>query len=221
VTERSYRQFCGIARALDIVGERWGLLVVRELVLGPKRFTDLRQGLPGIATNVLTERLRRLEHEGVVARRILPPPAGSSVYELTAYGEDLVPVLLALGRWGARTLGARTPGQPLLPGWLAVALKAFHDPRAAAGIRATVGLELAGERFTLRLVDGQLEIAAGCAGPVDLAISADPETLIAFLAGAPMTLHAEGDPLLLERLPQIFPFGAEVHAADAAVSFPA
>src|ERR687884_1369381 len=100
MTARSYRQFCGIARALDLVGERWALLVVRELVIGPKRFTDLRQGLPGIATNVLSQRLRQLERDGVVARRTLPPPAASTVYELSDYGQELVPILLALGRWG-------------------------------------------------------------------------------------------------------------------------
>src|SRR5918911_4085171 len=124
---RSYRQYCGIAPALDLVGERWALLVVRELVLGPKRFSDLREGLPGIATNVLSQRLRELERDGVVVRRRLPPPAASSVYELTDYGQDLVPILLALGRWGARTLAARPPGHTLRSEWLAVALKAFYQ----------------------------------------------------------------------------------------------
>ena len=98
MTERSYKQYCGIARALDLIGERWALLVVRELVLGPKRFTDLRRGLPGVATNVLSQRLRELERDGIVARRQLPPPAGSNVYELTEYGQELVPIMLALGR---------------------------------------------------------------------------------------------------------------------------
>src|ERR687884_2186422 len=132
MTARSYRQFCGIARALDLVGERWALLVVRELVLGPKRFSDLREGLPGIATNVLTQRLQQLRRDGVVARRRLPPPAASSVYELTEYGQELVPIMLALGRWGARTMGARSPEQTLRAEWLAVALKAFYQPEAAA-----------------------------------------------------------------------------------------
>ena len=98
---RSYGQFCGVAHALDLVGERWALLVVRELVLGPKRFTDLAAGLPGIGTNILTARLRELEQTGVVERRVLPPPAGSTVYELTPYGRELEPVLLALGRWAS------------------------------------------------------------------------------------------------------------------------
>ena len=100
-TTRTYGDACGIPRALDRVGERWALMVIRELVLGPKRFTDLRTGLPGASPNVLAQRLRELEHAGVVRRRRLPPPAASQVYELTDWGRELEPVLLALGRWGA------------------------------------------------------------------------------------------------------------------------
>ena len=121
VTARSYRQHCGIARALDLVGERWALLVIRELVLGPRRFTDLREGLPGIATNVLSQRLRELARDGIVARRKLPAPAASNVYELTEYGRELVPITLALGRWGARSMGPRQEGQTTHGRWFAVA----------------------------------------------------------------------------------------------------
>jgi DNA-binding HxlR family transcriptional regulator len=205
--QRSYRQFCGIARALDLVGERWALLVIRELVLGPKRFTDLRDGLPGIATNVLSHRLRQLERDGVLARRRLPPPAGSTVYELTEYGQELVPIMLALGRWGARTMGERTAEQALRAEWLAVALKAFFDPHAAKGLRATVGLDLGEAEFTLTFDRGRLDIASGPDGRADLRIAADPERLVAFLAGAPVPVDAEGDRELLERLRGIFPFG--------------
>src|SRR5205085_12111953 len=140
MTSRSYDQFCGIARALDLVGERWALLIVRDLILGPKRFTDLRRGLPGIGTNVLAARLKELERGGVVARRALPPPAASVVYELTEYGRALEGPLLALGRWGALSLGAREDGQALRSEWLAVALKAFFRPEAAADLRATIAL---------------------------------------------------------------------------------
>ena len=202
---RSYRQFCGIARALDLVGERWALLVIRELVLGPKRFTDLREGLPGIATNVLSQRLRELQRDGVVTRRRLPPPAASDVYELTEYGHDLVPVLLALGRWGARTMGARLPEQALQPQWLAVALKAYFEPQAAGRVRATVDVDLGEQQFTLRLDRGELEITPGANGAADLTITAEPETFVAFLAGASVEIQAEGDRELLERLPAIFP----------------
>jgi DNA-binding HxlR family transcriptional regulator len=208
MTERSYNQYCGIARALDLIGERWALLVIRELVLGPKRFTDLRRGLPGIATNVLSQRLRELEQDSIVTRRQLPPPAASNVYELTEYGQELVPIMLALGRWGASALGARLPEQTLEPEWLAVALKAVYQPQAATGVSAEIRLDFGGAQFTCRLEDGGLELAPGALGPADLTIETDPETLIGFLSGAPVPVHAEGDRELLERLPTIFAFGA-------------
>jgi DNA-binding HxlR family transcriptional regulator len=204
---RSYNQFCGVARALDLVGERWALLVVRELVLGPKRFKDLREGLPGIATNVLTQRLRQLEEAGVVSRRVLPPPAGSAIYELTDHGRELVPILLSLGRWGAASLGTRSPAESLLAEWVAVALMAFFDPAAAGDLAATIRLDLGEAQFTVRVEGGQLEILHGPNGTADLTIAADPEVLIASLAGAPVPLEVEGDQALLERLPALFPFG--------------
>src|SRR5216683_7345222 len=101
---RSYGQFCGFSYALELVGERWALLVVRDLVLGPKRFTELRRGLPRIPTNILSARLRELEDSGIVRRRILPRPATGVVYELTEYGQDLEDIVLRLGLWGARSL---------------------------------------------------------------------------------------------------------------------
>jgi DNA-binding HxlR family transcriptional regulator len=208
MTKRSYNQYCGIARALDLIGERWALLVIRELVLGPKRFTDLRRGLPGVATNVLSQRLRELEQDGIVTRRQLPPPAASNVYELTKYGQELVPIMLALGRWGASTLEARLPAQTLEPEWLAVALKAVYQPQAATGVSAEIRLDFGGTQFTCRLDDGGLEVAPGATGTADLTIETDPETLIGFLSGAPVPVHAEGDRELLERLPTIFAFGA-------------
>src|SRR5712692_3818018 len=119
MSKRSYAQLCPIPHPLHQVCERWTLLVVRELLLGPKRFSDLRAGLPGIGTNVLTTRLREHEAGGVIARRVLPPPAASTVYELTSYGRDLVPVLLAFGRWGARSLGEKKEGEALRSEWIA------------------------------------------------------------------------------------------------------
>jgi DNA-binding HxlR family transcriptional regulator len=208
VTARSYRQHCGIARALDLIGERWALLVIRELVFGPKRFTDLRQGLPGIATNVLSQRLRQLERDGIVARRLLSPPAASMVYELTEYGHELVPIMLELGRWGAHSMGPRGPEHALRPEWFAVALKAFYEPTAAEDLSATVGLDLDGVEFTLRFDQGRLEIVPGTNGQPDLAIATDPDELVGFLAGGPAPAKAEGDRMLLARLPAIFPFGS-------------
>jgi DNA-binding HxlR family transcriptional regulator len=205
ISERTYNQYCGVARALDLIGERWALLVVRELALGPKRFTDLRQGLPGIATNVLSLRLRQLERDGIVARRQLPPPAPAQIYELTEHGRDLVPIMLALGRWGASTMGGRSAEQALRAEWLALALKAFFDGESAEELDASVGLDLGGAQFTLHLERGRLEVTPGPYGAVDLAIAADPEFFMQFLAGAPVSIQAEGDRGLLERLPALFP----------------
>ena len=109
---RTYGDGCGIAHGLDLLGERWALLVVRELLLGPKRFTDLREGLPNVSPNVLSQRLKELEHAGVLQRRVLPPPAASTVYELTDWGRELDAVVVQLGRWGARSPAIRSTSAP-------------------------------------------------------------------------------------------------------------
>jgi DNA-binding HxlR family transcriptional regulator len=114
MTNKTYNQFCAIAEALDTVGDRWTLLAVRNLLMGPKRFSDLMKGLPGISTNILTERLKLLEDRGAVRMRYLPPPAASTVYELTESGSALADVLVALARWGSLTLGTPEPGQHIV-----------------------------------------------------------------------------------------------------------
>ena len=210
MTSRTYDQFCGIARALDLVGERWALLVVRDLILGPKRFTDLRRGLHGIGTNVLAARLKELERGGVVRRRTLPPPAASTVYELTDYGRALEGPLLALGRWGALSIGERQDGQSLRSEWLAVALKAFFRPEAAREVRATIGLRFKDGAFCARIDAGSLLVEPDTRDGADLVLTTEPETLIGFLAGAGVpaaALAPQGDVALLERLPEIFAFG--------------
>jgi DNA-binding HxlR family transcriptional regulator len=211
VTSRTYDQFCGVARALDLVGERWALLVVRDLLLGPKRFTDLRRGLPGIGTNVLAARLQELERNGVVARRTLPPPAASTVYELTDYGRKLEGPLLAFGRWGALTMGPRRPEQTLRSEWLAVALKAFFQPEAASDLRAEIELRFEDGTFLARVDRGSLVVEPASPNGADLVLETEVETLIGYLAGADVpaaALGAEGDEALLERLPRVFAFGA-------------
>jgi DNA-binding HxlR family transcriptional regulator len=209
VTTRSYRQYCGVARALDIVGERWALLIVRELVLGPKRFTDLRHGLPGIATNVLTQRLKEMERDGIIARRVLPPPAASTVYELTEYGREFEPIMLRLGAWGAKTLGERPPGFTLNGEWLMVAMKAMFQPEAATGVEATIGIVFEDGAFTVRLGDGSLDVEPGRPANPDLTLKTDADTLFGYLVGAPVpaaALSPEGHLALLARLPGIFAF---------------
>ena len=151
---KSYEQYCPIAHALDLVGERWALLVVRELMHGPKRYTDLADHLPGIGTNILAARLRALEECGIVAKRRLPPPAASQVYELTEYGQSLRTVMRELALWGARSLGPPTAGDELFPGWLENALDTILAPVAPSGrFEFRVGGEVAS------LVDG--EVRAG------------------------------------------------------------
>ena len=159
---RTYGDACGIARALDIVGERWAVLVARELLFGPKRFTDLRAGLPRVGPDMLAARLRELEEAGVVRRATLPPPAASKVYELTEWGAELAPVLMALGRWGSR---APLPGQspPLGVDAALVALQTTLDPEAAAWVDAVYELTLADQVFTLEMTAGRLEVTRGAA----------------------------------------------------------
>jgi DNA-binding HxlR family transcriptional regulator len=207
--ERTYNQYCGVARALDLVGERWALLVIRELALGGKRFTDLKEGLPGIGTNVLATRLRQLEADGVVQKLRLAPPAATTVYVLTDYGHRLVPAMLALGRWGAESVGEPTPGQAVRSEWFAVALRAFFDPNAALEVDATIELDLPDGAFRVFVEYGTLKVESGPAIRWDLRLSADVQTLIRYLAGDGVptaALHPAGDAELLELLPQLFRF---------------
>jgi DNA-binding HxlR family transcriptional regulator len=174
---RSYHDPCGIARALDLVGERWALLIVRELIFGPKRFTDLRRGLAGASPNVLSQRLRDLEGSGIVRRRKL----GAASYELTAWGQELHAILLLLGRWGARS-PARPQGA-LSVDALIVALESTFDAGAAAGMRALYELRLGEERFAIAIDHGTIEIARGAPRRPDAVIDAGPAILRAVVFG--------------------------------------
>jgi DNA-binding HxlR family transcriptional regulator len=217
MTRRSHDQFCGLARAADLVGERWALLVVRGLVLGPKRFTDLEADLPGIGTNTLSARLKELEADGVVRRRVLPPPAASTVYELTEYGRALEPALLALGRWGAVTLGPRRAEQTLRSGWIGVALRAFADPEAARGAHAEIELRLEHGILHSSIADGAVEVADGGAAEPQLVIEAGNEAFLALLSGAATpqalieedALRLEGDARQLAIFLDVFRFRPE------------
>src|SRR5256885_3408174 len=140
---RKYDQGCGSAHALDLIGDRWALLVVGELVLGPKRFTDLRDGLPGIGPNVLSQRLKELEQSGVLTRRVLPPPAASTVYELTQWGSELEDILARLGRWGARSPHLRL-GVETRPEWLVLGMRSIYDPEGDP-VPTTYELRFGGE----------------------------------------------------------------------------
>ena len=180
---KTYAQYCGVATALDLVGERWSLLVVRELLDGPKRYTDLQHGLPGIATDILTTRLRDLEEGGVVARRDLPPPAASRVYELTELGRGLAPVIGELARWGGRLLAPTTEGRVFRPHWLALALRGQLRRDLARDVALTVQFELDEGPFHVRVADGRLTSAQTAVDGPDVVVTADPATLAAVVQG--------------------------------------
>jgi DNA-binding HxlR family transcriptional regulator len=211
-SKRSYGDRCGVARALDVVGERWALLVVRELLLGPKRFTDLRAGLPHLGPDVLSQRLRDLEAAGIVRRGTLGPPAGNRVYELTLRGEELEPIVLALGSWGSR---APFPeGDAGLGVDSAVlALKTLFDPGAAGSLDEEIELRLDGEQFRARIAGGRLDVARGAAADPTAVVETDPGTLAHVLwHGRRLTaalrsgdVRIEGDRSAARRFLALFP----------------
>ncbi|HEY2768505.1 MAG TPA: helix-turn-helix domain-containing protein [Solirubrobacteraceae bacterium] len=175
-TSRTYGEACRFAHALDLIGERWALLVVRELLLGPKRFTDLHAGLPHASPNVLSQRLRELERTGVVRRRRLGPPAGSRVYELTEWGHELGPIVTQLGRWGDRS---PFPPQHIEIGTDAavLALRALFDPDAAIGVDAIYALHVGEDRFAVAIASGELMLTRGEAPEPEATIKTTPGTL--------------------------------------------
>ena len=173
---RSYGDPCGIARALDVVGERWALLIVRELVFGPKRFSDLRIAL-GASPNVLTQRLGELETAGIVQRR----KTGGALYELTDWGRELHPILVRLGHWGARSL--HRPAGELTPDALMLALESTFVPENAPELRANFELRLGEERFSVEVGDGRIAIARGPASRPTAIIATDTATLRALVFG--------------------------------------
>jgi DNA-binding HxlR family transcriptional regulator len=215
VGKRTYGDPCGIARALDIVGERWALLVVRELLLGPKRFTDLRAGLPNVGPDVLAQRLRELEASGLVARRTLAPPAGSKVYELTERGRELEPVILALGRWGSAA-PVPEPLREIGPDSMVLGLKTVFDRDRAGDFEAEIELRLREHTFTVRVSDGGFDAARDGATDPDAVLTASPGVLAALVwEGRDLddALDAdraayEGDPALLRRFLSLFSLGA-------------
>jgi DNA-binding HxlR family transcriptional regulator/putative sterol carrier protein len=212
-TMRTYGDGCAIARALDLVGERWALLVVRELLLGPKRYTDLRRGLPNASPNVLSQRLGELERAGVVRRRKLPPPAGSRVYELTDWGRELEETVMALGRWAARSSTPPSDAPIVSADSIILALRARFDPGATHALHASYELRLGEDSFQIEVADDQIEVARGAARQADATIDTDPDTLNAVLwKGRQLTdaqrsgkMTIEGDKAAVKRFVRLFP----------------
>jgi DNA-binding HxlR family transcriptional regulator len=211
---RSYAQLCGIATALDVIGDRWTPLVVRDLLLGPLRFGDLAEGLPGIGTNTLAARLKHLEASGVVHRRLLPLPDRGTVYELTAYGRELEPILLALGRWGTKSMGRLSSDVASRSRWLVAAMLAFRDESRRIARPTTWELRLTDGPFTVRAEGTSLTVAAGAPDDADLVITTGDEHLHELLTGqltpaeavATGAVTLDGDASALPRLVELFAF---------------
>ena len=183
VSRRTYDQYCAVARALDVVGERWTLLLVRELLTGPKRFKDLLDGLSGIGTTLLTARLKDLEGNGILHRTTLPPPAGSKVYELTDLGRSLEPVVMALSRWGLKLLDAPRPEEETRPGWAMVALQSSLEIDALTGRKEIYEFRVDGGIFHVQVEGDGAEVRQGPAADPDVIISGDTQTLLSVAAG--------------------------------------
>lgn len=211
-TTRTYDDGCAAAHALDLVGERWALLVVRELLLGPKRFTDLRAGLPHASPNVLAQRLRDLGEAGVVSRRKLPLPAASRVYELTEWGKELEPAILSLGRWGARS-PSKPPDAELGVDSLILSFRTMFNAHAAEGLEAVYGLRLGEERFRAVVAGGRFDISRGEAERPDAIVETDAATMTALVYGDRLLEEAlgsgevriEGEVSAVERFLGLFP----------------
>jgi DNA-binding HxlR family transcriptional regulator len=208
---RAYGQFCGLVRALELVGERWALIIIRDLLVGPRRFSDLRRGLPRIPTNVLSQRLKELEAAGVVRRRILPRPGMGVVYELTDYGNDLEDVVLRLGVWGARSMTMPRPNDVVTPDSLVIAMRACFQPEVARGQSVHYALCVGPIALSVHVADGRLAVAQGMPKDADAIIETGP-AIRALMAGelAPEQALADGqvqltgDPKLLQRFVELF-----------------
>src|SRR5438270_4884702 len=181
-SRRRYDDACGAAHALDLVGERWALLVMRELMLGPKRFTDLKADLPGISANVLTQRLEGLEATGLLRRRKLPPPSAAQVYELTDWGYEAEPIIQALGRWATRS-PAHDPSLPLSATSLMLSFRTMQSGERIAGLAASVGFRIGEQSFVARIADGRVHTERGDPEGADVIFTGAPEAIAGAVYG--------------------------------------
>lgn len=216
---RRYEDACGTAHGLELIGERWALLVMRELMLGPKRFGDIRADLPGISANVLTQRLEGLEAAGLLVRRKLPPPSGAQVYELTEWGYEAEPVIQELGRWAARS-PSHDPTLPISAVSIMLSFRTMLDERRAEGVEAKVGFRLGAESFLGHLANGRIEVERSDLEGADLIFTTTPAMLAAVVYSgqplevfeAPGAFEIEGDRALAERFVTLFPLPPKVGA---------
>lgn len=220
---RRYDDACATAHAMDLIGERWALLVIRELMFGPKRFSDLRADLPGISANVLTQRLEGLEAAGIVRRRKLPPPTPVQLYELTEWGAEAEPIFQSLGRWAARS-PLHDPTLPFSASSLFLSFRTMFDPARAEGIDASIGFRIGKERFLVRIAAGRLTAERRSFETTDAVFAGTAATIAAVVyGGAPITamvdaglLAVDGDRALAERFTRLFPLPDKAEPADTA-----
>jgi len=211
-SRRRYDDACGTAHALDLIGERWALLVMRELMLGPKRFSDIRADLPGISANVLTQRLEGLEAAGLLVRRRLPPPANAQVYELTDWGYEAEPIVQVLGRWAARSPD-HDPTLPLSPVSLMLSFRTMFDSKRTGGLEARIGFRLGNETFLLTIADHRISTERGEARDVQALVTGGATAVAAAVyGGVPIealeqegALEVEGDRDLFRKFTTLFP----------------
>ncbi|HMG46652.1 MAG TPA: winged helix-turn-helix transcriptional regulator [Allosphingosinicella sp.] len=211
-SRRRYEDACGTAHALDLIGERWALLVLRELMLGPKRFSDIRADLPGISANTLTQRLEGLESVGLVQRRRLPPPAAVQVYELTQWGYEAEPIVQVMGRWATRS-PAHDPTMPLSATSLMLSFRTMGDPARMIGLNARIGFCIGAETFLVEIADGRMTAERGGIEGADLIFTGPaPAIAGAVYGGVPIealeaegALKIEGDRALAAKFVTLFP----------------
>jgi DNA-binding HxlR family transcriptional regulator len=209
---RRYDDACAAAHGMDLIGERWAMPVIRELLMGPRRFSDLKKSLNGISANVLTQRLEGLEAAGILGRRKLPPPASVQVYELTPWGYEAAPIFQALGRWAVRS-PRHDPGRPFSPVSLMLSLRTMFSPAAAGQAGGRLLLRMGEETFFWALAGGQVQIGRGEIEAPDAVVTGSPVAIASIVYGgrpledaiAAGDLTVEGDPGLLRRLPAYFP----------------
>jgi DNA-binding HxlR family transcriptional regulator len=210
---RGYDDACGTAHALELIGERWALLVLRELMLGPRRFSELKGDLPGISANVLTQRLTDLEARGLVVKKRLPPPASVQVYEATAWGLEAEPIVQALGRWAARS-PRHDPTLPISGVSILLSFRTMFDPARARGMKATIAFRFGEDRYYVEIGDGKLVAHRGEPAAAELIITAEPTMLAAVVyAKQPLDLvEIEGDRALFQRFVDLFELPPKVGA---------
>jgi DNA-binding HxlR family transcriptional regulator len=216
-TRRRYDDACGTAHALDLIGERWALLVMRELMLGPKRFSDIRADLPGISANVLTQRLEGLEGAGLLVRKKLPPPANAQVYELTPWGYEVEPIIQSLGRWAARS-PAHDPRLPISAVSLMLSFRTMFGARRAKGFDGRIGFRLGAETFLAHISGGRFQSARSDLEGADVVFTGTAAALAAAVYGGQSldalaeagALTTEGDRALAERFLGLFPLPPKV-----------